>query len=303
MFCVYFYYNKDNELIYVGKAVDVYRRWQQHQEKWIIEVKNIGVREYSAKADMDIMEHYYITKLEPKYNKALTKNGTTTLKFNDESELVMYDLSKFILKFSSKNQQQKPIITIDKQLAELGTTIINLDDGIVNLFDEETLRLDLDKTIFKYNDFYLISQYNNVPGKYIKKKECGLSYRTNTAIMALFQILNNPSLKNNKNEFGENEISILVPKRNSERLKEKIDLAFSCSALYGLYYRNLNRLCRFGYDYNIFSNAKIRKIAQLNSYECTLSFTRYYYENVEFLEISKSYFRFDLSCIDILNEF
>ena len=166
---VYFYYNKDNEIIYVGQALDVLKRWNTHNEPWKAEVKIIGVREYNDRAAMDIFEHYYITKYNPRYNKALLYHGTTNLELNDTSELKLYSLQDFKAKYTKTifqvkpqlPQTHQPQVSYDEVLKAQGKIVIKCDS--VDLFNDDTLKLNLNITWFKYSDkmyFSLIHSEN-----------------------------------------------------------------------------------------------------------------------------------------------
>ncbi len=95
-FCVYFYFNEEKEVIYIGQSVDVKNRWYGHySDKWRNEVCLIGVKEYPDKVSMEIMERYYITKLWPKYNTQFKELGRTKLTLKDNIKMLKFSIEEF----------------------------------------------------------------------------------------------------------------------------------------------------------------------------------------------------------------
>lgn len=236
---IYFYYNKNDELMYIGQAVDVGKRWQSHQEPWKKEVCKIGVREYTDHASMDIFEHYYITKLPTKYNKGLLYHGHTTVDIPDSSPMKVYTLDEFKEKylFCSKNSRSiSPMqnMTIDEKLAYLGNTIIEVQEESINLFDDKWLKLDLDKICFKHNNFYLISNYTRTPGKYITKDAALASFVTNKKILSLKNLLNNPSFE----EITEGDSKVWKATLNRDSAYNELKNVLECTWLYESYEKN-----------------------------------------------------------------
>lgn len=188
---IYFYYNNKDEIIYVGQTIELGRRWKQHKETWKKEVKKIGIREYPDKAGMDIFEHYYITKLNPKYNIARLKHGNTTINIYDKSSLEIYDVSEFQKKFVLTNtnySRHRPIYGLENRLKAYGNNIVDVENGIIDLFDEKVLSLDLDKTIFRWKNAYLISSYSKT--NYIEFKKEKTEFQTNFHIKVLQKFFN-----------------------------------------------------------------------------------------------------------------
>lgn len=72
--CVYRFLNKDNEVIYIGKAKDLKLRLRTHSHlsKECYEEKDvIEFIEFDTVDDMNFAERYYIMKFKPKYNTIL----------------------------------------------------------------------------------------------------------------------------------------------------------------------------------------------------------------------------------------
>lgn len=157
---VYFYYNNKDELIYVGQALDVGNRWRTHTEKWKKEVCKIGIREYPDHAAMDIYEHYYIAKYQPCHNTALLHHGGTQLDIPDASEMALYTMSEFTVKFlsSEKSEKKRRVVlqydSYDERLKDEGINVVYAES--VDFFDEEVLKLDLDNTWFRWKNLYYL---------------------------------------------------------------------------------------------------------------------------------------------------
>ena len=70
---VYVMYDKDDQVLYVGKTKDMYNRMSQHfgvcREDWKDEVYKMKVAKFNNEVDMSIAEIYFINKFRPKYNK------------------------------------------------------------------------------------------------------------------------------------------------------------------------------------------------------------------------------------------
>jgi predicted GIY-YIG superfamily endonuclease len=67
LYYIYRFYNLD-EIIYVGKTINLKQRFYQHSKKdWFKEVTNIDIAEVS-KLFVDIYEQYYINYHRTKYN-------------------------------------------------------------------------------------------------------------------------------------------------------------------------------------------------------------------------------------------
>lgn len=184
---VYFYYNKEDELLYVGQSVDVGRRWREHTEIWKNEVSKIGIREYPDDASMDIFEYYYITRLSPKYNIARLHRGVTTFDIPDSTTLTIYSLEDFLKKYASYQhnfKEDKPLSFEEELVLVKGKTIIDVTE--INLFDKKWWKYDLDRVIFRYENLYL-STYPFLFSTYNKNS---LFRTSNLRIEALHEVMN-----------------------------------------------------------------------------------------------------------------
>lgn len=159
---VYFYYGSNDELLYIGKSIDVGMRWRSHQEEWKKDVVKIGVREYPDHAAMDIFEHYYITKCVSKYNVACLQHGRTEAEVCDPYEMKLYSVDAFETKYVKRdskdverNQAKRIIIPFSESLQLNGISIVETEE--INFFDEKVLGYNLDEVCFKYKNIYFFS--------------------------------------------------------------------------------------------------------------------------------------------------
>lgn len=191
---VYFYYDKYDCLLYIGKAVDVGARWNGHAEPWKSEVCKIGVVSCPDRAAMDVLESYYIAKMPTKYNKAGTKHGYTMLDFPNLPDPKFYSLDQFKREFVIQQGTHEAPPPIVERLHAAGMEILELGPR-VNLFDEDLLSKDLDKICFRYQGFYLVSRFSPIPSRRIKKSEQHLTHRTNRALRIAKNYFANPTLQ------------------------------------------------------------------------------------------------------------
>ena len=73
--CVYRFLDKNNNIIYVGKAKNLKSRLNSHNhlsEKCYDEIEKIEYISFGNENDMDFAERYFIHKENPKYNKILS---------------------------------------------------------------------------------------------------------------------------------------------------------------------------------------------------------------------------------------
>ena len=193
---IYFYYDKDGTLLYIGQAIDVWARWNGHNEPWKKDVYKIGVYECPDHAAMDILESFYIAKMPTKYNKAKLAHGYTNLEIPDLEEPKLYSVKEFskIYRPTKKGTTAEPLPPIEEQITALGNTIIEID-GFIDFYDEKLLELDLDRVYFKYKNWYLASIFSPKPRERIMKKTQNLAFRTNECIRTIKQYLNDSTFK------------------------------------------------------------------------------------------------------------
>ena len=97
---VYRFLDKDNNIVYIGKTVNMNLRMQQHfggkghlSEDCYRNVYKIEYQKYKTESDALIMETYFITKYSPKYNKLGKSRDVPTIKL-EEKEWKTYQVLK-----------------------------------------------------------------------------------------------------------------------------------------------------------------------------------------------------------------
>lgn len=234
-YSVYFYYDKANDLLYIGKAVDVGARWRSHQESWKKDTVRIDVLFCDSKDDMDFLEDYFIKKIPSKHNKSGIPKSYITHTIPDLPKPESYTVEAFENKFCKKSNQstseQNSMFTMEEKLIAMGNQVVDVD-GDVNLYDAKWLCMDLDRVIFRHQGQYLFSIYANLPGKSQKKQEQALSFRTNEVIRALNWYFNETDLQIMPGEFKGQEIHTFTFSGTKEELWNFVDLVNKASSLY-----------------------------------------------------------------------
>ncbi|MEK5528576.1 GIY-YIG nuclease family protein [Viridibacillus sp. FSL R5-0468] len=181
---VYFYYNENDVLLYVGLSNDVGQRFNAHQESWKSEVKKIGVRQYQNKTSMQLCEKYYIAKWKPKYNIKDSTKENIDLHFSDPVELKLMSRNEFINKYCNSGKIRKKRLTFKEELLNSNCKIIRTNS--IDLFDESIWDINLDETVFLYED--TVFYFND---NILKNKRENYSRSTNSKIKKIKRFFNN----------------------------------------------------------------------------------------------------------------
>lgn len=92
--CVYQFLNKEEEIIYIGKAKDLDTRLRTHNHlprECYEEIAYIKYCTFCSEYEMDLAERYYIPKIKPKYNMVLSdKYISMSIECFDSKEWRMY---------------------------------------------------------------------------------------------------------------------------------------------------------------------------------------------------------------------
>lgn len=116
---VYVMYNKNNEVLYVGKTKNIRLRINQHfncNKDWKNDINHIKYMNCYTEVDMSIYEIYLINILKPRYNKSLLFSGDTNL--NLHYNLTNYNIDtyyKYLLSEEEKNKFKKLITILDNE--------------------------------------------------------------------------------------------------------------------------------------------------------------------------------------------
>ncbi len=116
---IYKMINKNNEIIYIGKTINIDQRLRQHMmdkdKKWFKTVSKIYYAECLNKTDMDIYEIYYINKLNPLHNKQSVNNCEFSQILNELNFVESSFNIKVELKKINKKMKEKRMIKENNQ--------------------------------------------------------------------------------------------------------------------------------------------------------------------------------------------
>lgn len=138
---IYFIYNHNNELIYIGKTNDLYNRILQHHKNKKINkdnIKYIDIEILESLCDASVREIYYINKYKPTLNQRDVFEGVLTTTINEyKKKRIQYnkdtlkeDINKIVKKLIDKKSNKlkdqselkkysKPILKIDPETKEI----------------------------------------------------------------------------------------------------------------------------------------------------------------------------------------
>lgn len=159
MFYVYRFINQENQIIYVGRTVNITTRMSAHFGKsghlpvdCYKSVARIDYLSVKTKNDMKIKELYYISKYKPKYNTADMHD--TSLSLNElEDAWVVYEKSKNPAPHLFESLKQKMKMLSNKN-TELQQTVEQLkSERVVLPFTSSTERAVFSKDLGYDADF------------------------------------------------------------------------------------------------------------------------------------------------------
>ena len=128
--CVYMFYNKEKELLYVGITNDISLRLKQHRadKDWWAEVDKIYVSQNMTRNEVHLYEIYYIANMIPKYNKTFDNGGLVRLQIPD------IKFSEYIVNTASPI----PIIENEKLLVMPKSSICKIEEYIPIRHEKDT---------------------------------------------------------------------------------------------------------------------------------------------------------------------
>lgn len=129
---VYFIYNHENELVYIGKSSNclLTRAFESAKERECLNFSKIELRECKSKSDIAIYESYYISLYKPQFNNDLVFDDTPTVKLPELpiSKLIARDVeseyvtSKYTYFIQRVMDIKEFINLVNKNYALLDTT-------------------------------------------------------------------------------------------------------------------------------------------------------------------------------------
>ena len=95
---VYFFYNTDNDLLYIGRTNNFCTRWKDHcnSNKTMCEVTSVNVHVFDTKQEVYFYEIQKIAELNPLWNKSIL--STTVSVYN----ILPRDVHSFVCKIPEK---------------------------------------------------------------------------------------------------------------------------------------------------------------------------------------------------------
>ena len=131
---LYRFLNKENKIIYIGKAVHLKARLNNHNhlpETCYSEIQNIEYTTFETEDECLFAERYYISKIKPKYNTV----------FKDKD--ILFELKELddkiwntITDITDKKDLEKPSKSLEEQIEDIKTSLDELDK-------EYTIKLDV----------------------------------------------------------------------------------------------------------------------------------------------------------------
>ena len=179
--CIYRFLNKDSEIIYIGKAVNLTQRMRCHNhlpKSCYEERVMVEFIEFDTEDEMDFAERYYIAKYKPKYNKVYINkiinisihefdNKTWTNEEEYLKEVRRQNILKWEQEKESKSLQKEEVKRLKREdrkvkkekQKKLNEIRINIISYILKLEDRYDIKLDIniddyDINTENFRDFY-----------------------------------------------------------------------------------------------------------------------------------------------------
>ena len=95
---VYRFVSTEGKVIYIGKTINIHNRMKQHFRAGHLpiecyrSVSRIEYQKYRTESDSLIMETYYITKYNPKYNQLQKSRDIPNIEFNEKKWRIYKEL-------------------------------------------------------------------------------------------------------------------------------------------------------------------------------------------------------------------
>ena len=163
---LYRFLNKENKIIYIGKAVHLKARLNNHNhlpETCYNEIQNIEYTTFETEDECLFAERYYISKIKPKYNTV----------FKDKD--ILFELKELDNRLwntlTYKKDSEKPSKSIEEQIEDIKTSLEELNK-------EYTIKLDVWRKLTE--DFHIIDlkvakeRKESIDDIYKKNKEAAL---------------------------------------------------------------------------------------------------------------------------------
>lgn len=256
--CIYRFLNKDNEIIYIGKAVNLTQRMRCHNhlpKSCYEERVTVEFIEFDTDDEMDFAERYYIAKYKPKYNKVYINkiinisihefdNKTWTNEEEYLKEVRRQNILKWEQEKEAKRLQKEEVKRLKREdrkvkkekQKKLNEIRINIISYILKLEDRYDIKLDIniddyDINTENFRDFY--DYIDNKKNDLVNKINYANYYTRNVMCISTGEMFDN--LIEYKEKLGlRNSIEDL---RKAADDKEKILLGNYHPDYYGIFTR------------------------------------------------------------------
>ena len=149
--CVYRFLNKNNEIIYIGKAKDLTLRLNSHShlpKECYDEKHSVEFVEFDTADDMDFAERYYIMKFNPKYNTVLSDKNMSISSM--ELDIKIWNIVN--AKDSKDNKEEFNDSYIDT---------FEIKDYLINKLEVTREKISFIRSFIKENNMSIISNEDN----------------------------------------------------------------------------------------------------------------------------------------------
>ena len=129
---IYFFYDSDKNLLYIGKSTSLLNRLETHlskdsakQNPWkaSIDKKNVVVYKCNNSTDLDLYETYFINKYKPLHNRDKVYGQVSSFEFPylEPKILLQQEDGLLSLYFKATDEQKKALIKLIKYIPEVDT--------------------------------------------------------------------------------------------------------------------------------------------------------------------------------------
>lgn len=162
---IYRFLNKDNEIIYIGKAKDLKKRLSNHThltDECYQEKVKVEFTIFETEHDMDMAERYYIPKYKPKYNKVMQEH-LTALDINKFDDAKWYTYNPhMIIEGIEELKNTLEIYELNNRILTLRQEIDNCKDTLRKEHLQNDLKRNIKQRLVKIlgsETFYALGYY------------------------------------------------------------------------------------------------------------------------------------------------
>ena len=159
--CVYRFINKENEIIYIGKAKELKSRIKNHNhltEECYSELAFIEYATFDTEHEMNFAERYYIQKINPKYNTILSdKPIPFSCSELDDYDFKIYELNEYVVE---RSLEQIEKLKQDELSVKINMSLISLLGVIILVNSDNYLHIQKNKDSYKDQKIKVGEKFN-----------------------------------------------------------------------------------------------------------------------------------------------